>query len=155
MSKYEKLTPKEIQDVNHRIDQRWGQLYELEKESVERAFRYLLFTNSGGAIATLSFLGASTSIQFPLGVKTALLLFVLGIIIVGVSNAMQYHFFTHIFNAYKQDVDTFYKNKNEWADLISNDSKRSVERCRDITVAYLSFGCFILGCAVGAFSLFS
>ena len=40
--------------LNGHITQRWVQLYELEKEWGERALKYLLLTNSGGAIATLS-----------------------------------------------------------------------------------------------------
>ena len=42
------------------IDARWAQLHEIEKESADNIFRYLLLVNSGGAIATLSFLGASS-----------------------------------------------------------------------------------------------
>jgi len=53
------------------INQRWEQLYELEKEWGERALKYLLLTNAGGAIATLSFLGTSpAAIKMP-GAKIA------------------------------------------------------------------------------------
>lgn len=36
---------------------RWGQLYQLEKEWSERGLNYLMLTNSGGAVAILSFFG--------------------------------------------------------------------------------------------------
>ena len=51
-------TPKELRDerVEH-INTRWGQLYELEKESGHTALSYLFITNSGGAVATLAFIG--------------------------------------------------------------------------------------------------
>ena len=39
------------------INERWSQLYELEKEWGKEAIKYLMLTNAGGAVATLSFIG--------------------------------------------------------------------------------------------------
>ena len=41
------------------INQRWKQLYELEKEWADKATKYLFLTNSGGSIAVLSYMGAA------------------------------------------------------------------------------------------------
>jgi len=84
---FSKQDPAIRQSLNGQIKQRWGQLYELEKEWGERALKYLILTNSGGAIATLSFLGASPSAINMRGAKTFLFLFVLGVFLVGVSTA--------------------------------------------------------------------
>jgi len=65
------------------VNTRWGQLYELQNHWGEKAFRYLLLTNSGGAIATLGFLGASESTLNITGAKVALFLFIAGIFLVG------------------------------------------------------------------------
>ena len=85
MELFTKQDPAVRQTLNAHINQRWGQLYELEKEWGERALKYLLLTNSGGAIATLGFLGASPTAINMLGAKISLFLFVLGVFLVGVS----------------------------------------------------------------------
>ncbi|MGH7824985.1 MAG: hypothetical protein ACREQ7_07385 [Candidatus Binatia bacterium] len=54
------------------VDIRWNQLNALAKEDAERAINYLLLTNAGGAIATLSFLGAVESIRSQWAPKGAL-----------------------------------------------------------------------------------
>ncbi len=59
MALYSQLDPATKEVINAQINRRWGQLYELEKEWGEKALKYLFLTNSGGAIATLSFLGAA------------------------------------------------------------------------------------------------
>jgi hypothetical protein len=44
---------------NKTIDHRWKELYELETEAEKEGLKFLFVTNSGGAIATLSFMGAT------------------------------------------------------------------------------------------------
>lgn len=155
MAKYNEMDEARRKEIIDHINQRWGQLYELEKETGERALKYLLMTNAGGAVATLSFLGTSEVARALFGVKLALFLFVVGVVLVGVSNAMQFHHMSHLFKSYKKDVDLFYQAKLGWMELSNNDDGRAVEKRRDIAVPYISFGCFIWGCIVGAFSLFS
>jgi cell division protein FtsL len=138
--------------VSH-INQRWRQLYELEKEWGEKALRYILFINSGGAIATLSFLGASEKAFNLSGAKIALLLFVVGIVFVGISTAKTYHHMSGLFKAYKQDVYQYFNDKITWEHLNDEDSKRAKENRWDYVFPYASFACFIGGCITGAVAL--
>lgn len=154
MDLFSKQDPAVRQSLNGHINQRWGQLYELEKEWGERALKYLLLTNSGGAIATLGFLGASPAAINMLGAKISLFLFVLGVFLVGVSTAKTFHHMSSLFKAYKEDVEHYYSDKITWAHLHEQDKNRTVEDFWDYAIPYSSFGCFIGGSISGALSLF-
>jgi hypothetical protein len=80
-----------------RINERWRQLHALEKEWAERAVQYLFLTNAGGAIATLSFLGASEKAFNRTGLKWSLALFVAGLILVGFVIAKTYYHMSGLF----------------------------------------------------------
>ncbi len=139
--------------INH-INVRWGQLYQLEKEWGERALKYLLLTNSGGAIATLSFLGASAEAISATGAKISLFLFVLGVFLVGVSTAKTFHHMSRLFKTWKQDTSHYFEDKITWEHLQRQDDERAVEDFWDYAIPYGSFACFILGSISGALSLF-
>ena len=154
LDKFSKQTPALTRSRNDYIGIRWRQLYELEKGWGEKALRYLLLTNSGGAIATLSFLGTSEETANLLGAKIALFLFVLGIFLVGVSTARTFHYMSSLFRAWKDNVDRFYGDEISWKDIIADDKCRAVVMWWDYAIPYASFACFILGCISGAISLF-
>ena len=59
MTTYSKFDQDKKDILNIYINRRWEQLYGLEKEWGERTLKFLFLTNSGGAIATLSFIGAA------------------------------------------------------------------------------------------------
>lgn len=140
--------------INH-IDQRWQQLYELEKGWAEKAFKYLFLTDSGGAIATLSFLGTSDQIRHLPALKVALLFFAFGVLLVGIFTAMMFHRMAHLLKEYSKSVKDFYNDKIEWGYLIEEDEKRAQRSRRNYIVPYSSFLCFILGIGAGACALFS
>jgi hypothetical protein len=151
---FSKQDPALRQSLNEHINQRWKQLYELEKEWSERALKYLFLTNSGGAIATLSFLGASPSSINMCYTKLALSLFILGVVLVGISTAKTFHHMSDISKAWKADVDHYYSDKVTWDYLYAQDKLRAVPSKWDYAIPYASFGCFIFGCILGAINLF-
>jgi hypothetical protein len=129
-------------------------LYELEKEWSERALKYLMLTNSGGAIATLSFLGASPAAINMLGAKVSLTLFVLGVFLVGVSTAKTFHHMSGLFKSWREDVDHYYSDKITWEHLRDRDKTRAGSGFWDYAIPYMSFACFLAGSISGAISLF-
>jgi hypothetical protein len=153
MALYSQLDQGTKEVVNKHINRRWGQLYELEKDWGERAFKYLFLTNSGGAIATLGFLGAAELINS--GAKLALLLFVLGIVFTGIAIAKTFHHMSGLLKAYKKGVEDFQSDKITWAALTEGDQVRAVASWIDYAIPYLSFFCFIAGSAAGAYALFA
>lgn len=154
MALFSKQDPAVRQSLNAHINQRWGQLYELEKEWGERALKYLMLTNSGGAIATMGFLGASPAAINMLGAKISLFLFVLGVFLVGVSTARIFHQMSRLFSAWKVDVKHYQADKITWEHLQEQDNNRSVDDFWDYAIPYTSFACFIGGSISGAVSLF-
>lgn len=153
MELFSKQDPMVRQSLDAIINQRWGQLYELEKDWGERALKYLLLTNSGGAIATLSFIGASPLAIKMLGARVALVLFLSGVILVGVSTAKQFHHMSGLFKSWKSDVETYYADKITWEHLQDEDKKRAVADLIDYALPYGAFACFLGGCIAGACSL--
>ena len=154
MSKYRELSTDARDEINVIINRRWGQLYELEKEWAESALKYLFLTNCGGAIATLSFLGSNRGLN-TIGTKAALILFVVGIILAGISTAKTFHYMSWLFKEYRNGVESFYKDQTTWSQLSVADQNRAVPSWIDFAIPYSSFGCFILGCLVGGLALFS
>lgn len=137
------------------IDRRWRQLNELEKDWGERVWKYLFLTNSGGAIATLSFLGTVTKPPNSEAIKIALLFFVLGVFLAGVATVKIFHHMSHMLKEYKSGVEHFYNDKISWEHLCEEDGKRAKVGCLDYVIPYASFAAFLGGCVAGAIALFS
>lgn len=138
------------------VDTRWEQLLRLVEESELRALKYLTLTNAGGAIATLSFLGASEAVRKLLLPKISLGLFVFGVFSVGVLTALSVHKMGFLFREWKTTANNYTSDEITWGALLSDDSARVANgRCIIITVAYIAFSCFIAGSFVGLWALFT
>lgn len=138
------------------IDRRWDQLLGLVQEAELRILKFLTLSNAGGAVATLSFLGASEAVRKLWLPKISLGLFVLGVVLVGALNAIGTHKLRFLFTSWKRDAGKYSSNEITWGTLFNEDNLR-VERgrCLIIVVAYFSFFCFIAGSAIGLWALFS
>jgi len=138
------------------IDTRWDQLLRLVEDTELRALKYLSLTNAGGAVATLSFLGSSDAVRKLLLPKIALGSFLLGLFLVGVLVALGAHRMARLHEGWKSDANKYTSDQIPWGSLTSTDEQRVAEGQRPLMViAYLSFLCFIAGCAVGLWALFS
>lgn len=149
-------TPENLKNSRDRyIDQRWKQLYELSSESSEKAISYLIITNSGGAIAILSFLGASEELRQIIEPKIALLFFVSGVILVGILRAILFHRLEMLFEKWRDDVLQYMKNSISWENIIQNDEKRTGINPWEYLFGYGALICFIFGCIFGGIALFA
>jgi len=154
MTLYSKTDPSSKEGFHQRINDRWGQLHALEKDWAERAMKYLFLTNSGGAIATLSFIGAEKG-QVILGTKIALFLFVSGIVLVGISTAKTFHHMSTLFEEYRSSVNNYFNDKITYSELTEADESRAKDDYWDYIIPYTSFACFVIGCGLGAYALFA
>jgi len=136
------------------IDRRWKQLYDLEKERADQAIKYLLLTNSGGAVTVLSFMGASEKARGSFGPFFSLLCFVVGVILIGVFNIIQYYHMAKLFAFWKRDSEKYFESPDEWKNIIQSDNKRSKTSIWAHIVAHGSFAAFLSGCFFGTISLF-
>src|SRR6266404_455694 len=136
------------------ISRRWSQLNALTKEWGDKAVSYLMLTNAGGAVAVLSFMGASDKVREMVGPRISLFCFSLGIICTGILVAKQLHRFEGLYKGYKKDAELYLADRIEWDVLTSNDENRVKTTFVDYFLGYVPFTLFIIGCVAGAVSLF-
>lgn len=138
------------------VDTRWEQLLRLVEESEFRALKYLTLTNAGGAVATISFLGASESVRKLLLPKISLGFFIVGLLAVGVLVALSAHKMAYLFREWKLTANKYISNETTWGVLLEEDSARIKKgHLTIISFAYIAFVCFIAGALVGLWALFS
>lgn len=137
------------------LSDRWLQLNTLGKEWGDRAAKYLLMTNAGGAIAMLSFLGTYDKALSILAVKVALTFFLAGIVVAGVWIAFMVHHLEAAMTGIDNDTGSLYRHEIDYATVIARDNERTGEKKRRLILPYLSFSCFIAGCSIGSYTLFA
>ena len=140
--------PLEVQRQHiDQVNQRWSQLYHLQKEWSDKAINFLFLTNSGGAIAMLGFIGATQHVHFLVVLGLGIML--LGLIFVGILIAHVYHQMTRLFDAWRNEVKGYFQNKITWEKLNKDDELRSKDSILNLCLAYISLLCFIIGITLG------
>lgn len=137
------------------IDKRWRQLYELEFGRADAVISYLMLANSGGAVATLSFMGAMHTVSPIPGAPAMLAVFILGFTLVGVLRAVQYHRMAWLFSRWRADVTETFGDGLSFAELIERDEKRAKEMPIAHAIGWLAFVCFIAGAVIGYLGMFN
>jgi hypothetical protein len=147
-------TPEQRSHRVEYINQRWKQLHALEKECAEVAIKYLLLTNSGGAVAVLSFMGSSEKARSSHFTVAALASFVVGVILVGVFNILRYYRVANLFNSWRRDSEKYFEMEMDWKTLTDSDNQRSEAQIIAHIAGNLSFVAFLVGCILGTISFF-
>ena len=136
-----------------RINRRYAQLHTLEHGYTLAGLKFLFYSNAGGAIAMLSFIGISRLAASDWVVQWALISFVAGVILYGVSVLVLYFRVVTIHTGYRRDVDRRFDGSLSQADLHANDKRRSSETIVDYLAPFGSFFCFVDGCIMGGYAL--
>lgn len=154
MTKYPDLPPERRQQYIDGINRRWKQLHDLEAQWGERAYKYLLLTNSGGAVAILSFLGTDSA-RHIFWAKAALVCFVLGLIFMGIEIARRVHFTENLYSRYRDDASAFFAGDMDFNALDDADEARSRKPpLLAYVLPYICFFLFIAGAAIAGYALF-
>lgn len=125
-------------------------------KEVGRLAKYLFISNAGGAVATLSFLGAIEKFRSlpPISLRISLIYFAIGIILVGCIRVRQYYRSENLHDGWNADVNSFFSGELTWEVI----NKRDEKRCKASRWGYIlsggSFACFIFGIIAGAAALF-
>lgn len=136
------------------IQSRWGQLYELSKDSGDSAIRYLFTTNAGGAVGVLAYLGSvADKGGSPLSAKMALIFFFTGLLFVGFYRIYMVHHHESLFEHYKGLVCEYHEGDIDWKALLESDDKRVGSSIVPYVLGYFSFFGFVLGCIAGAIGI--
>lgn len=135
------------------VENRWSQLQERIVGRAEAAWKYLMLTNSGSAVAVLSFMGAYKTITPIPHAHWMLLAFLLGLVLVGLGHATAYYRATWLFSGWRMDISKFYADELEWGEVLARDNDRSSYFILADVIAWLSFGCFFAGLGFGVYDL--
>ena len=152
MVNHSQLQPEHRKQQVDYINQRWSQLYDLEKEWSDRAVNFLFLTNSGGAIAMLSFIGAAGGKVHQL-VVWGLCIMLVGLIFVGLLIAVVYHQMSGLFEIWRKDVREFFGDRISLEKLYEDDNSRARNSLLNLIFGYGSFICFIVGIVLGVAGL--
>jgi hypothetical protein len=137
------------------IDLREKQLQTVTVSAVESAVKFLFTTNAGGAVSVLAYLGAVASNPTDqLMPKISLALFFLGIIFVGIYHACLVHVYSGIFKKYQASVKRYFAERLEWEAFFNEITSQVKPSVIPYVLAYLSFGCFVLGSLLGTLGIF-
>ena len=98
------------------VQTRWTQLQETLTERAETVWKYLLLTNSGSAIAALSFMGANKTLTPIPNAPSMLIAFLVGVVLVGVGHAIGYYRANWLFAGWENDVSNYFADKTTWSD---------------------------------------
>ena len=136
-----------------RINRRWAELHALEHKYTLAGLKFLFYSNAGGTIAILSFIGAMRLDVSDLLVQWALISFVAGVVFYGISVLVLYFRVVSIHAGYRQDVDLRIDGSLSQDELNANDLRRSRESIVDYLAPFGSFFCFVDGCIIGGYAL--
>ena len=135
------------------VNTRWKQLHEMTTSASKDAATYLMVTNSGGAVAVLSFMGAMKTVTPIPGAVWMLASFVFGVVLLGFGRAANYYRAYWLFSGWRTDVRKYYIDDIEWSMLIIGDEKRARYFPWIDIVAWMSFFCFLAGLVIGFVSI--
>lgn len=148
------MTPELRTRIFAHLEQHTETLRSIHLASVERAEKYLVITNGGGVIATLSFLGAMPELRHEHVAWLILWFFVVGVILCGVLVAANYHLSATNLLRWIRNTDSFGRGEIHIEDVSSALWKPSSWlSLLPIIAGYLAFGAFVTACALAIFKL--
>jgi hypothetical protein len=133
---------------------RWGYLFAEANRRGEDAVQFVFLVNSGSAVATLGFMGAMKTVDPIPTARTMLSCFLIGVVLVGVTKALNYYIHAYFFRRFKAAERSYARNEIQWAELLKLTAANPLwVHIAEIT-AWLSFICFLAGAAIAYRGLF-
>jgi hypothetical protein len=148
--KYSGYAPEEQLGLRTYIDKRWGQLAVAHDQSVADTSKYIFLVNSGAAVATLTFIGTVARVREQLWPTWMLMMFVLGVILVGISHLARSWELDQLYEGFRKDVSKFYADQMCFEDVLLEDSRKCDEPSYGVRIRNLAFAAFLVGVVIGA-----
>jgi hypothetical protein len=133
-------------------NERWRQLYSVQSDWATEGIKYLMLVNSGGAVAMLAFLGSVAKARDLSWPKATFGFFALGIVLIGFLHVLRHYHISQLFKKWRESVNEYFTDQKAWNKILEEDLKRSSKYDWALLLAYISFGCFITGIAIGIFN---
>lgn len=102
------------------IDECWAGHRESTLSTLQRITNYLFVLNSGGLIASLTYVAAKTCTK---GMTISIWLFSIGVLFISLHAAIDYYQCEHLFKSFREDIDQFYKDELDWEGINSQSEK--------------------------------
>ena len=138
-----------------RIDNRWAQLNQLTQDFADRCIRYLFITNAGGVVTIITYIGSAGIDAANAHHKSALILFVAGLVYAGVLNVLLLRFSDSLTLDWKRESRDYYDDKIHYSDLFDRDDDRAEKGEQYYYVGYCAFAFFIFGACIGLWAFFA
>ncbi|MEY2499719.1 MAG: hypothetical protein QOI07_53 [Verrucomicrobiota bacterium] len=135
------------------IHERWNDHQRSVKNSFRRIVEYLFLLNTGGVVATATYIATKpTSIS---DMKGPMWLFIAGVIFITFHAVWDYYRCLLLFKRYRENVLEFVADKIEWEVLVDRDAHGVHGEWVGHVLGWLSGTCFVFGVIRGGFSIIS
>jgi len=147
---YQDMNEEEQVSANQEIYYRLSALKDILRGLAVSLSKYLILANSGGILATLTYLQSLTNTAPSTYIKTSITLFVIGLILISVALFWVYYRAWDIDNKYRQEMSRFYTNDISIIELRRRDNERTKSDKVEYVLAVLSFLSFVVAIISGA-----
>jgi hypothetical protein len=132
-----------------RLSDRVELLWKLTEACEADVAKYLLLANSGGAVATLSFMGAAADLRALPGPHVALVAFLLGVVLCGATLGVRANNASSAYVQFLEDANKYQSAIITWNELVERSSPTRGALLTTILAA-LTYLCLIAGAVAGA-----
>lgn len=108
----------------------------------------------GGAVAVLSYLGIAKENSLSPNLKITLLLFVVGIILCGITIMLLLHRFDGLLKNWSNLIEKFFRNELDYFEMLKKDRDKYSKTTWGWLTGYGSFLCFISGVIIAIWPIF-
>ena len=139
---------------SHSILSRHDSLWQLTASCESDTARFLLLSTAGGAVATVSFMGAAPELRSIIGPRIALCAFLLGVAVCGLMLLIRAVTVSSAYCKFLEDVAKFRRNDISWDEL----ADRSSPKYGSIPIkilACVTYACLISGLVAGALTVWT
>jgi hypothetical protein len=138
-------------EIRKDIGMRFNGIVTIWNYWIEHCVKYISFTNAGGIIAILTFMN-SRSITSLSWCGLALLLFVIGLILVGITIAYMFHRMKNNYDEMITYAEKFYGGNIKWGEFKEKADKASKFNKPALFFGWFSASCFFAGLIIGIIS---
>jgi len=117
MTKFNEFDEKERQSNIQYVDECWAMLRNAREGSLTRATNYLFVLNTGGLLASLSYIASDKGVA---DIRCSIIFFSLGIFFSALHAGIDYYSIEYRFSKYIENVNKLYRKELDWEDFIDD-----------------------------------
>lgn len=147
--KWSEISGEQWDSHNKYIEERWKDLSDYTHEWSKESLKMLFLTNSGGAVAILTFIGTASTVRAEFWPWLMLGFFCFGIILLQIFHGLLYYKVGWMFECFRKDTIRLYADKLEWDEFHDKDDARA-DKFTWFDIFPIAAGlCFITAVVIG------